>query len=103
VKNLWFTIFDLRFGRPLWCCPTPAEFWRLGCTLVRDLSTLARFAQQIVNRKSQIVNGMVRLPGMGFPSLASQAPQMSWFAIANCNAPGGRPQEVAVRKHLRDG
>jgi hypothetical protein len=59
-----FMIFDLRFGRSLWCRPTPAEFWRLGCTLVRDLSTLARSAQQIVNRKSQIVNGMVRLPGI---------------------------------------
>jgi hypothetical protein len=26
---------------------------------------------------------MVRLPGMGFPSLVSQVLQMSWFAVAS--------------------
>ena len=44
-------MFDLRFGRPPWCCPTPVKFWGLVCASWRAACL-------------EIANGMVRLPGI---------------------------------------
>jgi hypothetical protein len=61
-------------GRPPRCCPERTEFWRLGRASWRAAC-----------------GRLVRLPGMGFPSLTRWMPQVTLFAVANRNAPGHPP------------
>ena len=53
--------FELRFGRPPWCCPTLAKFWGL------DRASWRAACETIVNRKSQIVNELGAAAGNGLP------------------------------------
>ena len=55
-------IYDLAGRRG--AAPHKLNFGDSAARLVRGLSTFTRDARQIVNRKSEIVNGMVRLPGI---------------------------------------
>jgi hypothetical protein len=43
-----------------------------------------------------LIGKLVRLPGMGFPSLTIWMPQVTLFAVANCNALGRARWEGAI-------
>lgn len=49
------------------------------------------FGDSAAQAGARPVKKLVRLPGMGFPSLTRWMPQVSLFAFANCNAPGLPP------------
>jgi hypothetical protein len=79
-----------RLARRLGAAPSSLGFGGPVARLARDADVSSFFLLP-----SSFI-GLVRLPGVGFPSLTIWVPEVTLFAIANCNAPG----MVAVRKHL---
>jgi len=54
------------------------------------------FGDSVARAGARPVKKLVRLPGMGFPSLARWMPHKSPFAVANRNAPGRAPWQGAI-------